>query len=130
MYNLLGQGCACGLQNTRLLRDCLRQESDLTRALERYSQGAVPEGHAITDLNLIGHLPGQNPLSKRHQIRLARAMAWQKIRGTDLRGRVGRADVSYAQLLRENQAIVDVARVQWEKERLPVPEEWKKQLVR
>ena len=67
MYNLLGQGCSCGFSSARSLADNVLhcststvQEHDninrLEKASERYTQQALPEAHAITDLNLIGNL--------------------------------------------------------------------------
>jgi len=65
MYSRLGQGCASAMQGAALLAEevapCLAAFSsdggkvDLEEALDSFSEKSVREGHAVTDLNLIGH---------------------------------------------------------------------------
>ncbi|CAB9522705.1 Kynurenine 3-monooxygenase [Seminavis robusta] len=117
MYSLLGQGCACGLQNTKILGETLQQQSsDLASALEAYSEQAVPEGHAITDLNLVSHA-----FASKKKLKFLPSMIWNNLRGKGLMQNVGRHDIPYTKLLKQNRAIVKVAKEEWGNARIPVP---------
>lgn len=122
MYSLLGQGCACGLQSTMMLADCLgasrqtNESGSLETALEAYSAKAVPEAHAITDLNLITHAIMGGGLKTKFQV--FPRLLWQTLRGKALMGRVGKYDIPYSQLLDENKRIIEIAKKRWEDQRV------------
>lgn len=115
MYTTLGQGLACALEGSRILIRCLTEETDLGRALERYSGLAVPEGHAASDLNLIGHAMAGGPLLKAVALPIT---LLQSLRGKMVFKRVN-DDVSYSQILKENRLLVALSKRRWKKERLP-----------
>ena len=58
MYSVLGQGLSCGLEGAVKLANSLASagKDDVAAALAAYSQAAVPEAHAATQLSTtIGH---------------------------------------------------------------------------
>ena len=58
MYSVLGQGLSCGLEGAVKLASSLASagKDDVAAALVAYSQAAVPEAHAATQLSTtIGH---------------------------------------------------------------------------
>ena len=114
MYSLLGQGCACGFESSLTLAKCL-QDGDLPSSLQAYSKLAVPEGHAITDLNLISHVLFRNPIGKALAMPLVLAQA---LRGKMVISRVN-DPVTYQEILKENQLLVSLARRSWKRKRIP-----------
>jgi len=67
MYSLLGQGAANAMLHADLLAEavCLTDlDVGVSTALQQYSDKAVVEGHAITDLNLLTHALRQKSLIK------------------------------------------------------------------
>ena len=128
MSSLLGQGCATGLKSARFLVESLSKTSKetanestaqgLAQALQRYTDLALPEARAITELNLVGdtrHSWWGGPLS------LA-ILSWQSLRKRSLISRLSDTSVSYQQLLQENRWVVTIGKQQWKKFRIPVSE--------
>lgn len=115
MYSCLGQGCACGLENCLVLAKCLDQYETILSSLEMYSALAVPQGHAITDLNLIAHVITNNWFAKLVATPL---FVIQAKRGKMLLRRVGEP-ITYEEILKENKLLVTWARLFWKWQRLP-----------
>ena len=116
MYSFLGQGAACALQNALVLANSLQESADTATALQTYSDKAVPEGHAATDLNLMTHAVFGSLLAKLLSIPLLLLGA---LRGKLLMTRLIH-DVSYEQLRKENSWLVRVSQYFWNKKRVPL----------
>lgn len=118
MSSLLGQGCATGLKCTEVLADELGSESNrLSDALERYSKQCVLEAHAITDLNLMASAVSQaGPILK---VLLLPFVLVQKMMGRTFFEQMGKVEVPYLQILRENWFLIPLARLRWRRERMP-----------
>lgn len=118
MYSMLGQGCACGLQSSMMLSECLAENKTIEAALEEYSSKAVPEGHAITDLNLMSHLMA--PTGQKYPS-LSKMIGMPFLILNGLRGKMPvvrvNDDVSYQQVLKENQSAVAMSRRLWRRQR-------------
>jgi len=64
VYSRLAQGCACALWGANLLAEELAYSSaestdgtsQLSRALQSFSDKSVREGHSLSDLNLLAHI--------------------------------------------------------------------------
>jgi 2-polyprenyl-6-methoxyphenol hydroxylase-like FAD-dependent oxidoreductase len=121
MGTLLGQGCACGLESARTLSKCLLVDStsgtstDINSALEEYSKMAIPEAHAITDLNLVGAILRGGPFAKLLALPLS---LWQALRGKMLFKRVG-DNVPCQTILKENRLMAALAKSLWKKDWIP-----------
>ena len=116
MYSFLGQGAACGFQNAVALATSLQQGSDMACALQTYSSAAVPEGHAATDMNLVVHtIFGGSVLGK--------ILAFPLVLLGAVRGRLIfkqlNENISYRQILRENNLLIWVSSIFWRKTRIP-----------
>ena len=117
MYSLLGQGAACAFQSALILAKSLEKESKLSTALEMYSAEAVPEAHAVTDLNLVSHaLFDGNIWTNLVAVPL---ILFNTLRGKLLMKRLHQ-DVSYSRLLKENICLVWFSRFLWKRERIPL----------
>ena len=117
MYSLLGQGAACAFQSALTLAKSLEKESNLSTALELYSAEAVPEAHAVTDLNLVSHaLFDGNIWTNLVAVPL---LLFNTLRGKLLMKRLHQ-DVTYRQLLNENICLVWFSRLLWKRERIPL----------
>jgi len=116
MYSLLGQGAACGFLTASLLAESIQKAGgDIPTALENYSTLAVPEGHAIGDLNLLTHAIFGSFVAKLLSIPL---LLLNALRGKLILKRVN-DDVTYQQIYRENSLLVMVCRYFWKKDRVP-----------
>lgn len=116
MYTFLGQGAACAFSNSLVLSQCWSSSSDTETALAKYSELAVPEGHAANDLNLVTHAIFGSLWAKLLAIPL---LLMNATRGKLLMKRIG-DDVSYQQLYQENSWLMGVARYFWKKSRVPL----------
>lgn len=121
MYSALGQGLSCGLEGAVKLASSLASagKDDVAAALAAYSQAAVPEAHAATQLSTtIGHsLFGSSKPAK------LVAVALLPHGGLPFFRRISDPSVPYTQLLRENRLLVWLARQVWRSERLPVEQQ-------
>lgn len=118
MNSLLGQGCACGLQSAKILADSFVCEdvTDISSALASYTERAMPEAHAITDLNLVAAIFRAGPVTKALMAPLALK---SKIRGKLLFQRLNEVDVPYTQLLKENRLMVALGKRSFKRDREP-----------
>eukprot|EP00592_Proboscia_alata_P021035 CAMPEP_0194425626 /NCGR_PEP_ID=MMETSP0176-20130528/24860_1 /TAXON_ID=216777 /ORGANISM="Proboscia alata, Strain PI-D3" /LENGTH=441 /DNA_ID=CAMNT_0039235997 /DNA_START=137 /DNA_END=1462 /DNA_ORIENTATION=+ len=117
MYSLLGQGAACGFLTASILAKSIQKAGgDIPTALENYSAVAVPEGHAIADLNLLPHAIFGSLVAKLLSVPL---LLLNALRGKLLLKRVVSDDVTYQQIYRENSLLVMVCRYFWKKDRVP-----------
>jgi len=116
MYSLLGQGAACGFLTAKLLANSLKEISrdEIPKALELYSSKAVPEGHAIVDLNLLPHGIFGRFAAKLLSVPL---ILWSALRGKLLMNRLNENGVTYQQIYKENSLLVKVCRYFWKQER-------------
>ena len=115
MYSFLGQGAACAFQTANMLAQSIHQTVDIPTALEDYSSQAVPEGHAINDLNLLTHTIFGGFLAKFLTIPL---LLLNALRGKLLMTRLSE-NVTYQQIYKENSLLVKIARYFWKKHRIP-----------
>jgi kynurenine 3-monooxygenase len=118
MNSFLGQGCASGLMSAKALSDSFVDGNamDVSSALACYSKRAVPEAHAITDLNLIAAIYRAGLFTKALVVPLALK---SKIRGKPLFKRLSEVDVPYTQLLRENRLKVALGKRSFKRDREP-----------
>ena len=118
MNGLLGQGCACGLQSAKTLADSFVCEdvTDISSALDSYSERAMPEAHAITDLNLVAAIFRAGPFTKALMAPLA---SKSKLRGKLLFQRLNEVDIPYTQLLKENRLMVALGKRIFKRDREP-----------
>ena len=118
MNGLLGQGCACGLQSAKTLADSFVCEdvTDISSALASYSERAMPEAHAITDLNLVAAIFRAGPFTKALMAPLALK---SKLRGKLLFQRLNEVDMPYTQLLKENRLMVALGKRSFKRDREP-----------
>ena len=114
MYSFLGQGAACAFQSAHILAQSLQESDDIPAALEAYSKKAVPEGHAINDLNLLTHTIFGGFLGKLLTIPL---LLLNALRGKLLMTRLNE-DITYQQIYKENSLLVKIARYFWKKHRI------------
>mmetsp|Transcript_18973 Transcript_18973/g.31458 ORF Transcript_18973/g.31458 Transcript_18973/m.31458 type:complete len:485 (-) Transcript_18973:47-1501(-) len=116
MNSLLGQGCASGLNNAKALADSFLDEeaTDISSALASYTKRAIPEAHAITDLNLVAAIFRSGPFTK---LLMASLSLKSKIRGKLLFRRLHEVDVPYSQLLKENRLMVALGKRSWKRDR-------------
>jgi len=117
MYSILGQGAACAFQSALTLAKSLEKESNLSTALELYSAEAVPEAHAVTDLNLVSHALFDGNIWT--NLVVVPLLLFNKLRGKFLMKRLHQ-DVSYHQILKENICLVWFSRLLWKRERIPL----------
>jgi len=108
MNSLLGQGCACGLKSAEVLAECLlgKDLMDINEVLQSYSKRALPEAHAVTDLNLVAALLRAGPIFKVLMVPLIK--------------RISDPDVSYEQILKENRLVIALSRSRWKRSREPL----------
>jgi kynurenine 3-monooxygenase len=125
MSTLLGQGCACGLESARKLSKCLLVGTNINSALEEYSNIAVPEAHAITDLNLVGSILRGGIFAKLLAFPLS---LWQALRGKMLFKRVG-DDVPYQTVLQENRLLVALSKRLFHKNWIPYEQRSKQEVT-
>jgi len=116
MYSTLGQGCAAGFGSATTLADAVAFWGDVSAALESYSRAAVPEAHAATDLNLVGHVLYGRTLSK------LLAMPFLLAGGAKLFRSINTAQ-PYTSILRQHRALVWLSKRVWKRERLPFSHE-------
>ena len=118
MNSLLGQGCDCGLQSAKTLADSFVRKgvTDIESALASYSERAMPEAHAITDLNSVAAIFRAGPFTKALVAPLALK---SKIRGKLLFKRLNEVDVPYTQLLKENRLMVALGKRSFKRDREP-----------
>lgn len=118
MNGLLGQGCACGLQSAKILADSFVCEdaTDISSALASYTKRAMPEAHAITDLNLVAAIFRAGPITKALMVPLALK---SKLRGKLLFQRLNEVAVPYTQLLKENRLMVALGKRSFKRDREP-----------
>mmetsp|Transcript_7706 Transcript_7706/g.9823 ORF Transcript_7706/g.9823 Transcript_7706/m.9823 type:complete len:194 (+) Transcript_7706:991-1572(+) len=108
MYSLLGQGCATGLNSALIFEKS--DNKDVPDALEAYSSVAVPEAHAITDLNLVSHSMRGNIIEKFAGIRFFSQMI----------PKLFDPSVSFTEIYEENRRYVSFSKRAWKRERLPI----------
>mmetsp|Transcript_17678 Transcript_17678/g.31957 ORF Transcript_17678/g.31957 Transcript_17678/m.31957 type:complete len:497 (+) Transcript_17678:45-1535(+) len=120
MNSMLGQGCAAGLKYTQVLVEELGSDSKhLNEALQSYSKRAVRGAHAITDLNRVGvTVLKAGPILKALMFPF---VMLQKILGRTIFEQIGKVDIPYEQILRENWLLIPFARLRWRLERVPFP---------
>jgi len=127
MYNLLGQGCSCGMKSAQILSDCLvvedinsdsnaAKDMDFHERLVAYTKRALPEAHAITDLNLIGNLFRSNLLLKLASLPL---ITIQNVRKKGIFQLIRKPDASYQDIVKSNRLIVWLAKMAWWLDRVP-----------
>lgn len=106
------KGCACGFESSLRLSKCLATHSSIRSALEAYSQEAVPEAHAISDLNLISHT-----ISSYTRGGFAKFVGMSQLILNGMRGKmlVRRVndDIKYQELLKENRLVLSTSRRLW-----------------
>mmetsp|Transcript_9926 Transcript_9926/g.22284 ORF Transcript_9926/g.22284 Transcript_9926/m.22284 type:complete len:497 (+) Transcript_9926:35-1525(+) len=119
MYSYLGQGCACGFESSLRLSKCLAAHSSIRSALEAYSQEAVPEGHAISDLNLIAHTVSTSTRGGFAKFVSMSQLLLNGRKGKILVGRVN-ANIKYQELLKENRLAIAMSRRLWKTRRQAV----------
>ena len=118
MYSLLGQGCVCGLYSAEVLARSLdAHRGDLRAALATYDGEALPESHAITDLNLLAHLL-DSPLG---MIAAAPLFLAAKLRGQQsVLRQMNERNMPYSRILAQNRALIALAKVWWRRNRVPL----------
>ena len=118
MNSLLGQGCACGLQSAKALAESFADgdSTDIATALASYTKQAMPEAHAITDLNQVAAIFRAGPITKALMVPLALK---SKLRGKLLFQRLNEVDVPYTQLLKENRLMVALGKRSFKRDREP-----------
>lgn len=116
MNSVLGQGCATGLESTHTLVECLGERSlSMEEALEKYTELATKEAHAMTELSLI-HFATKGPLTTLKAFPL---VLLNKLRRRGLFKRLVDITVPYSQIAKENRWLLRICRQKFEKERRP-----------
>lgn len=98
---------------------------NINSALEEYSNIAVPEAHAITDLNLVGSILRGGIFAKLLAFPLS---LWQALRGKMLFKRVG-DDVPYQTALQENRLLVALSKRLFHKNWIPYEQRSKQEVT-
>ena len=112
MYSTLGQGCAAGWGSALTLSDVLSTHAEIPDALEEYSRLAVPEAHAVMDMNLISHL-GDRKIYKLLALPLLMTGGVKK-----LHAQVNGPTRPYTEIRRKHAALVWLSRQIWKRERV------------
>jgi kynurenine 3-monooxygenase len=112
MFSIFGQGCTAALADAILLDRLLEKYSDdLLTVLPEFSKQAVPEGQAVSDLNLMA-LIVYRPRSR--VFYTMATLVWVLLlRKPNIFARINQVNTTYSQVLQENQFWVWLAKQQF-----------------
>lgn len=111
MYSMLGQGCSSALVQAEMLVETLAETDDLAKALSKFSDASVKEGHAVSDLNLLQHV-----MQKPFPINIYAILKWLSL-AKDL---TKHPETPYSEIYNKNRRVIRLGRYFWRKERISI----------